>query len=49
MYKFQLRNYWNSSIIGLENGLVPAGRQAIIWINDGMPTDAYMRHSASMN
>ena len=27
----------------------PARRQAIIWANDGLFTDAYMRHSASMS
>ena len=25
---------------------VPTRRQAIIYTNDGIPTDAYMRHSA---
>ena len=25
------------------------GQQAIIWINDGLITDAYMRHSTPMS
>ena len=29
--------------------LVPTRRQAIIWTNVGICTDAYMRHSASMS
>ena len=29
-------------------GLAPTSRQAIIWTNDGVFTDAYMRHLASM-
>ena len=37
------------SSIGLDNGLAPIRRQAIIWTNDGKFTDAYMRHSASMS
>ena len=37
------------SSIGSDNGLAPARRQAIIWTNDGLFTDAYMRHSASMS
>ena len=36
------------SSIGLNNGLSPTGRQAIIWTNDGKITIAYMHHSASM-
>ena len=28
---------------------MPARQQAIIWTNDGLLTDAYMRHSASMS
>ena len=40
---------WQNASIGLDNGLVPARRQAIIWTNDGSFTDAYMRHSASMS
>ena len=28
---------------------LPGRRQAIIWMNDGSFTDAYMRHSASMS
>ena len=39
---------WQYSIIGSDNGLAPARRQAIIWTNDDYFTDAYMRHSASM-
>ena len=31
--------------IGLDNGLAPTRRQAIIWTKDGKFTDAYMRHS----
>ena len=31
---------------GSDNGFMPTKRQAIIWINDGNFTDAYMRHSA---
>ena len=37
------------SIIGSDNGLAPARRQAIIWTNVGYITDGYMRHSASMS
>ena len=33
------------SSTGLDNGLAPARRQAIIWTNDGLFTDAYMRHN----
>ena len=36
------------SSFGLDNDLAPARRQAIIWTNGGLFTDAYMRHSASM-
>ena len=35
--------------IGLDNGLAPARRQAIIWTNGCLFTDAYMRLSASMS
>ena len=31
------------------NGLAPTRQQAIIWANDGLITDAYMRRSASMS
>ena len=31
------------------DGLSPGRRQAIIWTNDDLFTDAYMRHSASMS
>ena len=37
------------SSIRSDNGLVPTRRQAIIWTNLGLFTDAYMRHSASMS
>ena len=37
------------SSIGLDNGLAPTRRQAIIWTKDGKFTDEYMRHSASMS
>ena len=37
------------SSIGSDNGLAPARRQAIIWINDGYFIDANMRHSASIS
>ena len=37
------------SSICSDNGLAPSRRQAIIWINDGQFSDAYMRHSASMS
>ena len=43
------RNYNIDSSIGLDNGLVPLRRQAIIWNNDGYFTDEYMHHSASMS
>ena len=33
----------------LDNGLAPTRRQAIIWNNDGLFTDGYMRHSASLS
>ena len=41
--------YLKYSSIGSDNGLVPTRRQAIIWINDGPITDAYMRPSALTN
>ena len=44
-----LTNYNIDSVIGLDNGLAPTRRQAIIWTNDDCFTDAYMRHSASMS
>ena len=37
------------SSIGSDNGLAPSRRQAIIWNNDDLFTDAYMRHLASMS
>ena len=39
---------WQYSSIGADNGLSPIKRQAIILINDGCFTYAYMRHPASM-
>ena len=36
------------SSIGSDNGLGPARRQAIIWTNAGLFTDAYLRHSTPM-
>ena len=44
-----LRANWQSSIIGLDNGLAQSRRQAIIWTNDGQIIVACMRHSASMS
>ena len=35
--------------IGLDNGLAPVRRQAIIWTNDGQFIDTYMRRSASLS
>ena len=40
-------NYQDSNI-GSDYGLAPARRQAIVWTNGGEFTDAYMRHSASI-
>ena len=37
------------SSIGSDNGMAPTRRQAVISTTDGKFTDAYMRHSASMN
>ena len=37
------------SSIGSDNGLVQSKQQAIIWTNDGLFTDVYMRHVASMS
>ena len=48
MYEFRLTFHWSSNM-GSGNGLAPTRRQAIIWTNDGVITDAYMRHSASMS
>ena len=39
----------NVPAFGLDNGLVPARQQAIIWTNDGQFTDSHMHHSASMS
>ena len=44
--KFVPKRY---SSIGLDNGLATARRQAIMWTNDGLFSDAYMRHSAPMS
>ena len=57
MFEFQLKFHWSLflkvqlkySSIGLDYGLAPSRRQAIIWTNDGKFNDAYMRHSASMS
>ena len=50
--KFHLNLFLNVQLtknsIGLDNGLAPSRRQAIIWNIDGWFTDAYMRHLASM-
>ena len=35
--------------IGSDNDLAPTRRQAIIWTNDGMFTEACMRHPVSMS
>ena len=40
-------NYNIDSSIGSDIGLALPRRQAIIWTNDGLFTDAYMRRSAS--
>ena len=42
-------NYNIDSSIGSDNGLALVRRQAIIWANDSLITDAYMRHSAPMS
>ena len=59
MHEFRLIFHWSLflrfeltilvQIIGSDNGLAPARRQAIVWTNDGKFTDAYMRHSAAMS
>ena len=36
------------SSIDSDNVLAPARRQAIIWTNEGLSTDAHIRHSTSM-
>ena len=56
-YEFPFKFYWiffpgpnqQYSNIGSDNGLAPAGRQAIIWSNGGYFMDAYMRQVASMS
>ena len=35
--------------IGSDNGAAPIRRQAIVWTNDGLFNNAYVRHSASMS
>ena len=37
------------SYIGSDNGLAHIRRQSIVWTNDDMFNDAYMRHSASIS
>ena len=57
MFELRLKFLWSLflraneqySSTGSDNGLAPTRRQAIIWTNDGLITDAYMRHSASMS
>ena len=57
MLEFLLKYYWGLFLwvqlkyfsIGSDNGLAPSRRQAIISTNDGLFTEAYMRHSASMS
>ena len=39
----------NIPALASDNGLAATRRQAITWTNDNTITDAYMRHSASMN
>ena len=39
----------NIPAIGSENGLAPVRQQAIIWTNDGLFTDTFMRQAASMS
>ena len=55
MYKFRLKDFTEVysqgsnkqySSIGSDGGMAPNRWQAIIWINDGLFTDAYMHHSA---
>ena len=57
LYEFRLKFHWilfpgvQLTIFQhwFRNGLAPARRQAIIWADDGLFTDTYMRHSASMS
>ena len=57
IFEFRLKFHWSLflrvqltySSIGSDNGLAPSRGQAIIWTNDGLFTDAYMHHSASMS
>ena len=57
MLEFRLEFHWICSLgsnlqyfsIGSDNGLAPTRRRAIIWTNDDLITDAYMRHLASMS
>ena len=51
------RSNWQYSSMGSDNGLAPSRRQAIIWTNDDLFTDAciyiyiyiYMRHSVTVS
>ena len=47
--KFVPRGPINNIPALVQIGLAPTRRQAIIWTNVGICTDAYMRHSASMS
>ena len=44
-----LGSNWQHIIIGSDNGLALNRRQAIIWSNNVLVTDAYMRHKASLS
>ena len=44
----QLSNKWYTSI-GLDNGMAPNRRQAIMWSNVGLFINTYIRLSAPMN
>ena len=55
MHELQLKFHWSFvpkgpinyiPVLGLDNGLVPTKRQAIIWTNDGYQC---IYHSASMS
>ena len=37
------------ALVQIINGLAPSRPQAIIWTNDGLFIDTYIRHSASMS
>ena len=57
MHEFRFKFHWSLFlivqlkyfIIGLDNGLAPPRRQAIVWTNDGYISDTYMGHSASIS